>query len=170
MRWRSRSCRIGGDDLDRQLDGLGTIGGLGGAVLCFGPHDQEVGFGALAGRQDHRRLPTNPQMWGNPHAQSLFQQVHGEAVKKFLRTHENKASVDQLGVRRKVGQPVEVGGGETAGRRNEPVRYRLRGHRLSLPVDGLLMQLSVATERPVPAGRAPRPLPASPTLNCRNWR
>src|SRR5690606_30433917 len=92
--------------------------------------------------------------FGGPCPEAGHQEVDHQRVQDALRGREDEAPVDELGVRRKPGESVEIIRPEPLGRRKQPIRNGLSAHPASCssPWGGLVARADQRRpDRTIPA-------------------
>jgi hypothetical protein len=94
--------------------------------------DQDVWFGPLPPIKRDRHLSPDTHRRRRGSAEPVLDQRYDQSMELRLRAHEDKAPVDQLGVRRVTGKGVEIFSREPARWRAHPRRQWFGGHASSL--------------------------------------
>jgi hypothetical protein len=119
--------RVRGNDLDGENHVLRFATGLVRSCDGLGPYHADIRLGTVARVEDDGHLPTDPECGGQPGTQTADQEADHAGVEAALRTHEDQAPVDQLGVRREIRQGEQVVHGVAVLWRHRPLNAVLDG-------------------------------------------
>ncbi|RBO91721.1 hypothetical protein DFR74_104428 [Nocardia puris] len=110
-------ARFRRDHLDGHHDIVRLITREVGTAVTLGEHHHDVRFGPLVRGERHGHLASDAKILRCVPPQFRVEKSDRQHVELRLRAHENEAPLDQLGVRGKVGQAIQILGHETSRRR-----------------------------------------------------